>query len=40
MTGPSASGIPGNLAGWSELLDTYGRRKFTGRFIPRHQACA
>ena len=23
MTGPSASGIPGNLAGWSELLNKY-----------------
>jgi gamma-glutamyltranspeptidase/glutathione hydrolase len=23
-TGPSASGVPGNLAGWCKLLDTYG----------------
>ena len=34
MTGPSASGIPGNLAGWSELLDTYGRRKLPDVLSP------
>ena len=34
MTGPSASGIPGNLAGWSELLNKYGRRNLSDVLSP------
>ena len=34
MTGPSASGIPGNLAGWSELLNKYGKRNLSDVLSP------